>query len=149
MEEYIIKNKRILPLICVTLCVTLLVTLCVTYSVTAGDLYTHFTYERNGNREVCFNSTTTSTTKSIKSYSWDFGDGSTSELENPCHVYDFWSPQRDYIVFLTVTDIDGVESTHSMRITASNTNIYMAFGIILAVGVFAVGTQWKARRVQG
>ena len=37
----------------------------------------------------------------IATYFWDFGDGNTSTLENPIHVYQ--SP-GDYEVTLTVTD---------------------------------------------
>lgn len=146
MEEYKIKIKRYVPLI-----VTFLVTFYVTSNVTAGSVYPHFTHELDGNRRVCFNSTTTYTTDDIASYHWDFGDGSSSERESPCHVYDFWSPQRDFIVSLTVIDEDGVENTYRNRITASNFNIYLAISLILMVGVFALGSQWKdiKRRVNG
>ena len=138
MEEYKIKIKRYLPLI-----VTFLVTFYVASNVTAGDVYPHFTHKIDGNRAVHFNSTTTYTTDNIESYYWDFDDGSTSNKANPTHIYDFWSPQRDYVVSLTIIDDDGVENTYRNRITVSNFNIYLAISLILMVGVFALGIQWK------
>jgi len=41
-------------------------------------------------------------------YSWDFGDGNTSDEENPVHSY---SEQGDYFVNLTVTDSENNIST--------------------------------------
>ncbi|HLS11025.1 MAG TPA: PKD domain-containing protein [Flavobacteriaceae bacterium] len=42
-------------------------------------------------------------------YSWDFGDGSTSNLQNPLHRFDAFGcgPDANFTVFLTVTDIVG------------------------------------------
>jgi PKD repeat protein len=47
------------------------------------------------------------------SWSWDFGDGNTSTVQNPTHTY-----QNDgyYDVTLTVTSIDGCESSITMGI---------------------------------
>jgi PKD repeat protein len=42
-------------------------------------------------------------------YEWDFGDGSTSTLENPVHTYDAGT----YTVTVTVTDHYGCSTTHS------------------------------------
>lgn len=44
----------------------------------------------------------------IVSYHWDFGDGQTSDIVNPTHVYD---TPGNYIVTLTVTDDEGAIGT--------------------------------------
>lgn len=50
-------------------------------------------------------------------WSWDFGDGFTSVLENPSHTY---AATGTYTVTLTITDISGCSSTvtHDIVITA-------------------------------
>lgn len=42
------------------------------------------------------------------SYSWDFGDGNISTLENPTHVY---NSEDTFTVCLTVTDLNGCDTT--------------------------------------
>lgn len=44
----------------------------------------------------------------ITSWTWDFGDGNTSNLQNPTHTY---STTGSFDVSLTVTDIDGCSRT--------------------------------------
>ena len=53
---------------------------------------------------------------SIVSWSWDFGDGSTSTQENPSHSY---SDYGDYNVCLTATDDDGATDTSCQTITVT------------------------------
>jgi PKD repeat protein len=63
---------------------------------------------------------TDTSTNSPTSYSWDFGDGTTSNLPNPSHTYD--SPSI-YTVKLTVANSSGsgycVNSVKSCSVTAS------------------------------
>jgi len=53
---------------------------------------------------------------SIASRAWSFGDGTTSTLANPSHVYGVGG---SYTVTLTVTDIQGLTSTTSRPVTVS------------------------------
>jgi len=46
-------------------------------------------------------------------WDWDFGDGSTSSAEDPSHAYE---TADSYIVTLTVTDDEGLESTYTVTI---------------------------------
>lgn len=51
---------------------------------------------------------------------WDFGDGSTSTLQNPVHNY---TSQGEFIVTLTVTDtVFGCSDTHTDTVTVSIPN---------------------------
>jgi hypothetical protein len=54
------------------------------------------------------------------SYSWDFGDGSTSNLQNATHKY---SKNGTYNYVLTVTDSDGTIETDSGSIVISEDSI--------------------------
>ena len=52
----------------------------------------------------------------ILDYFWDFGDGSTSNLSDPTHVYQSTGTYRPE---LTVTDHDNIADTHQVTITAN------------------------------
>ena len=49
----------------------------------------------------------------ITSYHWDFGDGSTSDLQNPNHTY---VDDGEFVVNLTVTDDDGETGSDILKI---------------------------------
>lgn len=56
----------------------------------------------------------------IKAIEWDFGDGRSSELENPSHTYDIigW-----YNVTLTVTGVDGLKDNDTVRVGVQRENV--------------------------
>lgn len=51
--------------------------------LTNNDVHSRFTYQLTGAGTVQF----TNTTQNATAFSWDFGDGTTSTLENPLHTY--------------------------------------------------------------
>jgi len=56
---------------------------------------------------VQFTDESTEGTSPITTWRWDFGDGGTSEGENPSHIY---SAAGSYTVSLTVTTLDGLDT---------------------------------------
>lgn len=62
---------------------------------------------------VTFTDASTSDLNMITEYSWDFGDGTTSLLQNPTH--DFMVPGT-YTVELTITDVSGCSDIHTVDI---------------------------------
>src|SRR5438094_9453231 len=67
-----------------------------------------------------FTSTSSDPDGSIASYSWTFGDGATSTVQNPSHTY---AAGGTYTVSLRVTDNQGAQSTttsKSVTVTAPN-----------------------------
>lgn len=55
----------------------------------------------------------------ITSYSWDFGDGTSSTAPNPTHVYT-WSGQRTFTATLTVNNAQNLGSSDSVKITINS-----------------------------
>jgi len=51
----------------------------------------------------------------IISWHWNFGDGNTSDLQNPTHIYTEKSPYFGYVVTLTVTDSRGATSKPDVK----------------------------------
>ncbi|MEP7377972.1 MAG: PKD domain-containing protein [Chloroflexota bacterium] len=61
--------------------------------------------------DVAFSDTSTG---SIDSWSWDFGDGATSTDQNPSHTY---AAAGDYLVSLTVANLGGADGeTHTVTV---------------------------------
>jgi len=58
----------------------------------------------------CTGATFTSTSQNAESYSWNFGDGNTSTLENPTHTY---SSAGQFVVTLTVSNSIGSNESQS------------------------------------
>lgn len=59
----------------------------------------------------------------IVSWAWDFGDGATSALENPTHLY---SEEGTYTVNLTVTSNFGCESSIAFDVSMTNGLAYLS-----------------------
>lgn len=55
----------------------------------------------------------------IVSWHWTFGDGGSSDLQNPTHIY---ADDGTYTVALTVTDDDGSTSNHSANVVIGDTS---------------------------
>ena len=65
--------------------------------------------------DVSFTGSNSSDDKGIETYSWNFGDGSSSNIANPSHTF---TAVGTYNVELTVTDADGLSNKVSIPITA-------------------------------
>ncbi|HEV2855819.1 MAG TPA: PKD domain-containing protein [Thermoanaerobaculia bacterium] len=72
-----------------------------------------FTYSQ-GSTQLSVQFIDTSTSQGALTYSWNFGDGSSSTQANPTHQY---AAAGDYTVVLTVTDASGLTDTATARIT--------------------------------
>jgi len=66
---------------------------------------------------IDFNATVTDNDGKVTLYSWSFGDGITSSLENPTHSF---SNAGTYSVILTVKDDDNLTATSTQLITITN-----------------------------
>ncbi|HEX2899920.1 MAG TPA: PKD domain-containing protein, partial [Bacteroidia bacterium] len=63
---------------------------------------------------VQFQDSSTSAGSTIVAWAWDFGDGGTSNLQNPSHAY---AIPGNYIISLTVTDANGCTGLSTLPIT--------------------------------
>lgn len=70
-------------------------------------------------RIITFNDISIPNAGNIVSWDWNFGDGNTSNLQNPTHVYNLAGP---YTVTLTVTTDKGCVSTAVQKIINVNVN---------------------------
>ena len=66
---------------------------------------------------IMFTDTSTAGSGAINQWSWSFGDGATSTLQNPTHAYTATGPKT---VMLTVTDSNSKTSTTTNTITVAN-----------------------------
>jgi PKD repeat protein len=75
-----------------------------------------FSYTATG-LDVTFNDLSSDPDGTIVSWSWDFGDGATSNAQNPSHTF----PSSGlYDVLLTVADNDGATDTFGQQVVVSN-----------------------------
>ncbi|WP_170863166.1 PKD domain-containing protein [Pseudozobellia thermophila] len=66
--------------------------------------------------EIKFNGGNSSDDKEITAYSWDFKDGNKATTVSPSHTF---TEEGSYEVSLTVTDEEGLKSTSTLSITAT------------------------------
>lgn len=66
------------------------------------------------NEKVNFYDTSQDKDGEIVKYLWDFGDGTSSNITNPTHIFDKGGP---YYIFLTVYDNDGDSDTKKITLT--------------------------------
>ncbi|MEM1405701.1 MAG: PQQ-binding-like beta-propeller repeat protein [Bacteroidota bacterium] len=64
--------------------------------------------------EIQFTDASVAAIGTITSYSWDFGDGTTSNEQNPKHT--FTSSPQSFIVTLTATNSEGISASTSKKI---------------------------------
>jgi hypothetical protein len=87
----------------------------------------------------------TNTSSNATSYSWDFGDGNTSNAANPLHIY---AADGSYTVTLTATNSCGETSTKTLQVNVNVTSIEEAAQ--LAVDVYPNPTSgFTTVRVEG
>lgn len=97
----------------------------------------NFTYTTDG-LEVTFTDTSTDSDGDVVSWSWDFKDGSTSDDQNPIHIY---ASGGTYSVTLTVTDDDGASNSVSNDVTVTEPS---SGGITLSASGYKVRGRQKA-----
>ncbi|MBU2945666.1 PKD domain-containing protein [Zobellia uliginosa] len=68
--------------------------------------------------EIQFKGSDSTDDKAIKSYLWDFKDGSTANSSNPSHSF---KAKGTYNVILTVTDEEGLKDSETISITITET----------------------------
>ena len=78
-----------------------------------GPLKAEFTAEPTTAPDQTTIQFTSQSTGNITGWLWDFGDGATSIVPNPSHVYE---DARTYTVSLTVTDSDGSDTETKIRL---------------------------------
>ncbi len=94
-------------------------------SPTTEDIY-YITMHNNG--LIYFTDQSYDPDGNITAWFWEFGDNSTSTLQNPTHQY---SVAGNYTVNLTVTDDDGATNTTSKEITITILDIGIITNISL------------------
>lgn len=96
-----------------------------------------FTFVLNPDGEVVFTDTSTDSDGSVISWSWDFGDGNSSTVQNPFHTY---SANGDYVVTLAVSDDGSPTKTSNTNQTvmvssvSANTAPVASFNYVLNTG---------------
>jgi len=74
-------------------------------------------FSLNELEEVSFTDCSRDPGGAIEMWRWDFGDGTSSDLPSPCHIY---QTDGTYTVTLTVTDKNGVQDQMSAKIAVKN-----------------------------
>lgn len=109
---------------------------------TAGISFTPTEPKKGTN--IFFESDSSDSDGSLRSWYWDFGDGTTSTQQNPSHAY---SSSGTFTVSHTVMDNYGDQDTTIQVITIeSSSGGTPGFEIILAFTAFALLVMWKRFR---
>ncbi len=69
-------------------------------------------------QEIQFTDQSTDADDNITGWAWDFGDGTTSTLQNPTHAY---TTAGNYMVKLAVTDAEGLTDTVTKQVVVGGT----------------------------
>jgi PKD repeat protein len=102
-----------------------------------------FSYTATG-LDVIFNDLSGDPDGTIVSWSWDFGDGATSNAQNPSHTF---PSSGVYDVLLTVTDNDGATDTFGQQVTVNDGSspAYMSVNALTGTSATDGGGAWKAK----
>lgn len=88
---------------------------------------------------VSFTDTSTDPDGSIISWNWDFGDGNSSTVQNPEHLY---ADSGTYNVSLTVTDDAGATGSTSQNVSVSSAEEPQPGDILLTANGYKVKGSW-------
>lgn len=89
-----------------------------TVSIEVFDLpVANFSYTSHCDYDVFFTDLSIANSYSLVSFLWDFGDGGTSTMQNPIHVY---ADSGTYLVSLTVINNNGCVDTYSQNVLVEN-----------------------------
>ncbi|MBR9922184.1 MAG: PKD domain-containing protein [Bacteroidetes bacterium] len=78
-----------------------------------------FIYNETGSPgQICF-SDASNIIEDVVSWEWNFGDGSSSDEQNPCHTY---TCDKTYYATLTITTVSGCSSTFFLPVFVNSNN---------------------------
>lgn len=101
-----------------------------------------FSFDITGTDSLTVNFTNNSTNGA--NYEWDFGDGNTSNDENPTHTYAFY---KSYNVKLTVTGEDGSTTSATRTVNVVGDYLEASLGDYSVGGKFIMGS--SSQNLQG
>lgn len=110
--------------------------------VSGGNLPPTANYTYTDNLlQVTFNDTSTDSDGSIVSWLWEFGDSTTSTLQNPVHTF---AANGTYNVKLTVTDNEGATGSVTKSITVNDGTTPEIYVSDITVTVAKVAKRYRA-----
>ena len=126
----------------------------ITQTVTVINLQPEACFECNTtsiqtDMDIQFTDNSTDPENNPVSWLWNFGDGNTSEIQNPTHKY---ATAGDYNVTLTVMDDENATSTFTMTVSvtepqAEATSLWILVAFVVSVAAIGfLGMLWWNRR---